>query len=499
MIELIRKTCFRKLLTKGDKGMHCKQGAIQFKRIFFRETGIITLILAILIAAGGCSETPRPGFTESLEENPSPVQVIETTPSEDTEDVELNTFIQAIFNTTIDSTLITDSTFIIREGSSTVEGSISHSDSALTFFPSNEFQRDQTIIATISSEVSDPHGNTMDYDFEWSFTTRQATTQELTPPAVASTKPSPGTIDVSADISIYAHFNKALNPSTINNSTFLLRTNNTSVSGSVSYDDSTAIFTPSGDLQDGTVYTATVTDSIRDLYGNTPTNNYEWNFITKNVDRTPPHVSSTNPIHDEEDVPFDIPITATFSERVDPASVNNNTFRMRTSNGNVSGSISYEDSMATFTPAEHLQDGTVFTATVTNAIRDLNGNSPTNNYNWSFTTKEIDRTPPRVTSTDPQDDDDDVPVDIQISVTFSEQMDASTINEVTFGVYQRQWGQYRQLSGSVSYSETTATFTPSSHIRGERNYVAIISSSVTDLAGNELGDSYRWSFDTEDD
>ncbi|MEL7833719.1 Ig-like domain-containing protein [Fodinibius sp. Rm-B-1B1-1] len=480
--------------------MDHQQGASQTIHNHVKRTAITAVILATVIIAG-CKDPQLPGFSDSLAENPSPVQVIETSPPEDAQDVELNTYIQAIFNTTIDSTSITDSTLIIRQGNTIVEGSLSPTDSALTFFPANEFQRDQTIIATISSTIADSQGNTMDQDFEWSFTTREATTQEITPPTVASTEPSPGTTDVSAEISIYARFNKALNPSTVNNNTFLLRTNNNNISGSVSYEDSTAIFNPSENLQDGTVYTATITDDIRDLYGNAPSNNYNWNFITKDVDRTPPHVSSTRPRDDEDDVLFDIQITATFSERVDPASVNSNTFRLRTNNGNVSGSVRYEDedSTAVFNPSETLQDGTLFTATITDGIRDLNGNAPSNNYNWNFTTKEIDRTPPRVVSTNPRDDADEVSDDIQVTATFSESMDASTINEDTFGLYQWRLGQYRQISGSVSYSGNTATLTPLSDLRNDRHYVAIISSDVTDLAGNELGEVYRWSFNTEDD
>jgi hypothetical protein len=475
-----------------------KQGAIKAIRFYFIRFAIATIILGIFITAG-CNDPQAPGFAESLKENQSSLQVIQTTPEDDAQNVELNTYIQAIFNTHLDPESIHESTLIIHEDTVLVEGSLVYNDSTISFFPAEELKINTRITASISSEIVDSLGNSMSQDFEWSFTTREATTQEIIPPAVASTEPSPGTTEVSADINIHAYFNKALNPSTVNNNTFLVRTNNTSVSGSVSYEDSVATFNPSENLQDGIVYTATITDGIRDTYGNAPNNNYNWNFITKDVDRTPPHVASTNPRDDEDDVSFDIRISATFSEKLDPATVNNNTFRLRSNNGSISGSVSYQDSTAVFSPSENLRDGTIFTATIINDIEDLSGNSPKNNYNWNFTTKEVDRTPPRVVSTDPRDDEDDVPVDSRITVTFTEPMDSSTLNEETFGLYLQRWGQYRQVSGSVSYSGTTATFNPRGKLRDDRDYVAIISSDVTDLAGNELGKSYRWEFETEDD
>lgn len=455
---------------------------------------IITVILNT-----GCKDADLPGLSESLEKNQSPIEVIQTSPEDDATNIDLNIPIQAIFNNSIDSSTINDTTFIVRQDTTSITGSFTYRDSSVTFTPSTEFARNTHVNTIITSDVADIDGNIMDQEFEWNFTTRPATEHEIIPPAVTSAEPSPGTTDVSADINIYAHFNKALNPSTINNSTFLLRTNNSSVSGSVSYEDSTAVFNPSGNLRDGTVYTATITDDVRDLYGNAPSSSYNWNFITKDVDRTPPHVVSINPRDDEDDVSFDIRIRATFSEQVDPTSINNNTFRLRTNNGNISGSVSYKDSTAVFNPSKALRDGTVYTATITNDIEDLYGNSPKNNYNWNFTTKEVDRTPPHVVSTNPRDDEDDIPVDTPITITFSEPMDPTTINKETFGLYLRRWGQYRKVSGSVSYSGTMAAFNPKGELRDDRDYVAIVSSDVTDLAGNELGESYRWEFETDDD
>ena len=145
-----------------------------------------------------------------------------------------------------------------------------------------------------------------------------------------------------------------------------------------------------------------------------------------------------------------------------------------------------------------LRNGTEYTATITSTIQDLFGNTLTDNYQWRFTTKERDKTPPRVLLTNPRDDDRNVEIDTEITATFNEAMDPATINDETFLLYERRRSGFRQISGSVSYSGNTTRFTPNRNLRDKKDYVAAISASVTDLAGNSLTERYRWNFETED-
>lgn len=356
---------------------------------------IMALSLSMVVASiSGCNETPLPGFSESLAQTESPVQVISTSPESEAIDIDLNISIQATFNTSIDSATIDETTFIVRQDTTSLSGSFSHNDSSVTFNPSTELLRNSLIHTTITSDVTDIEGNKMNQDYNWNFITRGPTAYEIMPPLVVLTDPYPGSSEVPVNTNINAHFNKALNPSTINSSTFLLRANNSSVPGSVSYKDSIATFNPSSSLQEGTIYIATITTAVEDLYGNFPETNYNWNFITK----------------------------------------------------------------------------------------------------------EVDRTPPRIVSTYPRDDDDDVPVNIRITATFSEEMNPASINKDTFRIYYK-WrsAQYRKISGTVSYTGTVATFIPKRVLHEDRDYIAVISPSVTDLAGNKLGKTYQWNFETDDD
>ena len=75
-------------------------------------------------------------------------------------------------------------------------------------------------------------------------------------------------------------FSKAMNPATINTSTFTLMQGTTPVAGTVTYSGTTATFTPSAPLLPATMYTATITTGAKDLSGNSLAVNKVWSFTT---------------------------------------------------------------------------------------------------------------------------------------------------------------------------------------------------------------------------
>jgi hypothetical protein len=111
--------------------------------------------------------------------------------------------------------------------------------------------------------------------------TSSTTSNTTTPLTVNSVSPVNGATGVSINTSITATFNKAMDSSTINTTTFTVSTNGSNISGSLSYNDSTrtATFTPSNPFSYNATYTATITNGVKDLAGNST--NYSWSFITK--------------------------------------------------------------------------------------------------------------------------------------------------------------------------------------------------------------------------
>lgn len=108
------------------------------------------------------------------------------------------------------------------------------------------------------------------------------------------------------------------------------------------------------------------------------------------------------------------------------------------------------------------------------------------------TAQTPDTEPPTITSVNPSTGTMDVAVTSTITVTFSEAMDDTIINVTTFLVSDGS----SNIAGTISYSGTTATFTPSGNLAYSTIYAATITTGVKDVAGNAMAADYTWSFTT---
>ena len=212
-------------------------------------------------------------------------------------------------------------------------------------------------------------------------------TPDTTAPTVISTSPANNGTDVSTNIAITATFSEAIDPASIDSGSFTLEGPSGFVPGTVSYSDFTATFTPNNQLNPNTTHNATITTGVIDLGGNALAQDYPWAFTTRNApDTTPPQVSSTNPNSNATDVLVTASITATFSEAIDPASIDSGSFTLEGPSGFVPGTVSYSDFTATLTPADNLAFSTSYAAEITTAVIDLAGNPLPSNASWIFTT-----------------------------------------------------------------------------------------------------------------
>ena len=82
-----------------------------------------------------------------------------------------------------------------------------------------------------------------------------------------------------------------------------------------------------------------------------------------------------------------------------------------------------------------------------------------------------------------------MPVNMASKVTFSEPVDPATI------VFTLSAGG-ATVPCTMSYSNATATFTPSIPLAEGTQYTATVSAGVRDLAGNVMPNDYSWSFTT---
>jgi len=307
-------------------------------------------------------------------------------------------------------------------------------------------------------------------------------------PAVVSTVPAQGAVGVVVNTTISATFNMAMNPSTLNASTFTVTGPGGAQAGTVSYSGTTATFTPSSVLAYSSVYTATITTGATNLGGVPLLGAYTWSFTTITP---PPTVTATVPVNGATSVPIGQVLSATFSEAMAPATIGASTFTLSGPGGaSVAGTVSYSGMVATFTPAVNLAYSTAYTATITTGAASLAGTPLSAAYTWTFTTITP---PPTVTATVPLNGAANVPVTQALSATFSEAMTPASIGTTTFTV---TGPGGVAIPGAVAYTGTVATFTPTASLANTTLYTATITTGAASLAGTPLAAKYVWTFTT---
>ncbi|MBP6184294.1 MAG: DUF3494 domain-containing protein [Saprospiraceae bacterium] len=98
---------------------------------------------------------------------------------------------------------------------------------------------------------------------------------------------------------------------------------------------------------------------------------------------------------------------------------------------------------------------------------------------------------PVVVTTDPLNGAVGVPVDQRIRVTFNEPMNGVTFTDSSFTL-----SGPNQVTGIISYSDATVTFSPSKNLEPFTLYTGRVKQSVKDIHGNALQTDYVWSFTT---
>ena len=326
-------------------------------------------------------------FTTGVAPDTIPPTVIATDPNNSDTNVLVTKVISAIFSKVMNPATINATTFTLRKGTAPVTGLVTYTGSTASFTPTTSLAYNTTYIATITTGAKDMAGNALVNNYVWSFTTGLAPA-DVIPPTVISTDPANASIGVVISKVISANFSEAMNPTTINTSTFLLSQGTTPIAGTVTYSGTTASFTPTALLTPNTVYTATITTGAKDLAGNGLVSNYVFSFTTglSTTDATPPIVISTDPPNAATSVILSKIIAATFSEAMNPSTINSSTFLLSQGITPVAGTVSYSSTTARFTPNANLLPNTVYTATITTGAKDVAGNGLATNYTWTFTT-----------------------------------------------------------------------------------------------------------------
>jgi ketosteroid isomerase-like protein len=200
-------------------------------------------------------------------------------------------------------------------------------------------------------------------------------------------------------------------------------------------------------------------------------------------------VIATSPQNGAVGVLLNTTVTATFSSVMAPATINSTTFTLAGPGATaVAGTVTYAGATATFTPAVPLAASTVYVATITTGATDPGGNPLAANFVWSFTTGL-----PTIISTVPAAGATAVPVKTLVSALFTEPMNPLTFSNATFTL---TGPGLTPVAGAVTYSGSTATFTPTVVLANSTLYTATITTGAKDNTGASLAANFVWTFTT---
>ena len=338
-------------------------------------------------------------FSTAVGADTTPPTVTVIKPASAATGVSQATAVTATFSEAMDTTTINSTNFELRNPSSalvTATVAYNSSTNVATLTPSAALAASTAYTATVKVGAMDLAGNALASSQVWSFTT---IAPDTTPPTVTVIAPASGATGVGSTANVTAKFSEVMDATSITGSSFELRTSgNVVVSAVVSYNATTGVATlnPTPSLLAGPAYTATVrggsTDPrVKDAAGNALAANRSWSF---SIETVPPTVTTISPPTGAVSVSRTGNITVTFSEAVDPNTINTNTIELRDSgNALVAATVIYSATTrtATLNPTPTLGSVTTYSVNVKGgatdpSVKDLAGNRLASTTSWSFTT-----------------------------------------------------------------------------------------------------------------
>jgi hypothetical protein len=389
--------------------------------------------------------------------------------------------ITAKFNKKMNSKTITSSSFTVTS-TSAIAGTVTYSDadSTATFTATDKLADNTTFTARVTTSVKDPMGNALQQDYVWVFSTGTTIL-----PVVIATSPINLAIGVAFNKVITATFSVPMDQSTITSASFTLKNGVNPVLGTVSTSGAVSSFTPNVALSPLTVYTAKISMAVKNMDGSAIAKDTTWTFTTADV---VPRVITTDPIKAATLVPLNKTVSAIFSVAMNASSITTSTFTLKNGAVSVIGVVGYSGTTATFKSNNDLLSNTVYTATIKAGVKNTNGTPLAKDSVWTFTTATV--LAPTILFTDPVDQDQSVTLSQNVSATFSEAMDNTTITTSTFTIMEG----LNPVLGVISFSGNTASLNPNSDFVAGKTYTAKVTNAVKNAGGTNMVNDYVWSF-----
>ncbi len=445
-------------------------------------------------------------------------------PLKNAQDVPVNSHVTVIFSRDMDAlSLLVDSNgngvpdnvFInqgyVSDETSAIPATAVYSERILTLYPGVEFAFEASYTLTLRggmNGVRDTQGNFLEDDYIISFRTSPANTADAVPYQI---------LNAPTDWAVAVVLSRPLDPLQVNDTTFYLYNQSTGekVGGLISISRNRRLISisPVPELDTQTDFLIVLTQGLLDFTGNPYPSLQSFGFRTASqTDQAAPSIFSTSPADGESGIPGNVEIKVTFDEHIIPESIrasdppdpSYDTILLDYGGGAtyIAGEISFEfdhvnyRTTVIFRPKEYLKSGLTYRMTLTDKIADL-ASTAFGGAQFSFT---IETTAPVFAGSDPADGSADVSVTVPVKAYFSDAtpgdgIDPASVNETSF--YLLRSDSTRLTGGSYVTSGTVVIYYPPAPFKGGETYTAVLSSTITDYAGNSLDTWSTFTFTTE--
>jgi hypothetical protein len=409
-----------------------------------------------------------------------------------TTSVPVNAQIAAVISTQVDPLTVGQSAITLTPS---VAGTITLASDGVTLqFVASAALTPSTTYRINVSGFKDVNGNTVT-PFMSTFVTNGTTV--TTGPTVTMT-PAYGSTITSLTTPVVFTFSSPINPQTVNSGTVYAQqyspaNGSFSVAGTVGVSSGNTVvtFTPLGawapSTSANTSYVFIYVSGVTDPEGNSAnTTDFFYTPVTSPV-VTPLTVTSVTPANGATGVGQNAAVAVTFSQSVNPATVNATTLGLYNGDTYLSASpsLSSDNRTATFTAA--LPPSSTITVVSSPGITDLSGNALAN-FSSQFTTAPTPpSSSPSIVTMRPGSGATGVPTTAVITLFANATLNQSTVNG---GLHIVQNGISLAGTTNVTGNGTSIEFAPSASLAYGALIEIHVDSSVTDQYGNPLNEFY---------
>jgi methionine-rich copper-binding protein CopC len=304
--------------------------------------------------------------------------------------------VTAVFSQPLNPATVTASTVSVTTGGVPIAGTrvLSASDrgpnTVVTFTPSVPWTASTAITVSITTGVQSAVGSALLAAQSAVFST--GTAADGTAPTVVAVNPATGATGIFTNQTVTVQFSEPLNPATVTAASVALTAGGTPVAVQqvlTGTNNSAVVLVPNALLSPTTTYTFTAAATVTDAAGNALAAPFTSTFTTTTTaDNFRPSVVSVSPPNGTTGVAANAIITVTFSEPMNPGTINSNNLSIDGPEGRVRGTyvLSANNTVVTFTPTFPLFAGRSYTITSRVALQDVVGNALVNSQTTMFTT-----------------------------------------------------------------------------------------------------------------